>query len=267
PHAPVVQGAKRPITAALGRGLFLVAPFALLLLVWWSVKELFAFPDRVLVAPSQVARATADLLWLGMLSDAAGASIGRLSVAAVIALGVAVPIGLALGMSAPVSRSVEPFLRFLQNISGIAWLPLGIVWYGFSDRTILAVVLYTFFIPVLFNTMIGVQTVPRRFEHACRTLGAGTGQIVRDVYIPGALPGILIGMSLGIGYGWRALIAGEMLVGEGGLGEIIFSARQLGQVDLIMAGMIIIGFLYLVFDRLIVEGINQLTVDRWGSRR
>ena len=72
---------------------------------------------------------------------------------------------------------------------------------------------------------------------------------------------------MGIGYGWRALIAGEMLVAKGGLGDLIFSARTGNQIDRIMAGMIVIGVLYLILDRLILQPFEDATVARWGVLR
>ncbi len=102
---------------------------------------------------------------------------------------------------------------------------------------------------------------------ALRSLGAGRLRVVTDVYLPGALPSIVVGLRLGMGYGWRALIAAEMLVRRGGLGDLIFGARTFGQIDRIIVGMIVIGTLYIVVDRLLVQPIENLTVARWGVLR
>jgi NitT/TauT family transport system permease protein/taurine transport system permease protein len=87
------------------------------------------------------------------------------------------------------------------------------------------------------------------------------------VYLPGALPSIVVGLRLGMGYGWRALIAAEMLVRGGGLGDLIFGARTFAQIDRIMVGMVVIGTLYIIVDRLIVQPIENMTVARWGVLR
>ncbi len=101
----------------------------------------------------------------------------------------------------------------------------------------------------------------------CGRWGRGGLRIVRDVYLPGALPSIVVGMRLGMGYGWRALIASEMLVRQGGLGDLIFGARTFGQIDRIMVGMIVIGTLYIVVDRLLVQPVEMMTLARWGVFR
>jgi len=185
----------------------------------------------------------------------------------VISMLIGVPIGFVVGINRYAAHSLEGFLRFLQGISGIAWLPLAIIWFGFSDTTTLVIVMYTLIVPIIFNTMIGVRAIPENYVLALRSLGAGHLRLVKDVYLPGALPSIVVGVRLGMGYGWRALIAAEMLVRKGGLGDLIFGARTFGQIDRIIVGMIMIGCLYIIVDRLIVQPIENLTVARWGLLR
>jgi ABC-type nitrate/sulfonate/bicarbonate transport system permease component len=112
-----------------------------------------------------------------------------------------------------------------------------------------------------------VRAIPESYTLALRSLGASRLRLVTDVYLPGALPAIVVGLRLGMGYGWRALIAAEMLVRKGGLGDLIFGARTFGQIDRIIVGMIMIGCLYIVVDRLIVQPIENITVARWGMLR
>jgi NitT/TauT family transport system permease protein/taurine transport system permease protein len=102
---------------------------------------------------------------------------------------------------------------------------------------------------------------------ALRSLGASRLRLITDVYLPGSLPSIVVGLRLGMGYGWRALIAAEMLVRQGGLGDLIFGARTGGQIDRIIGGMILIGALYIIVDRLLVQPVENLTVARWGVLR
>ena len=190
-----------------------------------------------------------------------------IGLAALISMLAGVPLGFAIGSNRYAARALEGLLRFLQGVSGIAWLPLAIIWFGFTHQTTLVIVIYTLIVPIVFNTMTGVRAVPENYVLALRSLGAGRLRIVTDVYVPGALPSIVVGLRLGMGYGWRALIAAEMLVRRGGLGDLIFGARTFGQIDRIIVGMIVIGTLYIVVDRLLVQPIENLTVARWGVLR
>jgi taurine transport system permease protein len=191
-------------------------------------------------------------------------SLGRILLAAVVALVIAVPLGLLLGMSRGVADFMYPILNFFQSVSGIAWLPLMLVWFGFGEKTILIAVNYTVIFPVLFNALLGVRSVPRIYVNALRTLGGSRWRIVRDVMIPGALPNIATGMRLGLAYGWRALIAAEMLVGANGLGFMIFSAQSFHLTARIMLGMAVIGALWLLLDYFVLRPVEAATIARWG---
>ena len=248
-------------------GTKVLLPFALLVGIWWAVYAAGDFSPQVLVSPLAAWHAFVHLVRYGVLAEYASTSLGMIGIAASISLLAGVPIGFAVGVNRTAAHTLEAFLRFLQGISGIAWLPLAIIWFGFSYTTTLVIVIYTLVVPIIFNTMIGVRAIPENYALALRSLGAGRLRIVRDVYLPGALPSIVVGLRLGMGYGWRALIAAEMLVRKGGLGDLIFGARTFGQIDRIIVGMIVIGCLYIVVDRLIVQPIENLTVAHWGMLR
>jgi taurine transport system permease protein len=242
-------------------------PFAVLVAIWWGIKSGAEVPDKLLVAPPAVWASFVYLVTHGILAEYASASLRMIGLAAMISFVIGVPLGFAVGTNRYAARALEGTLRFLQGISGIAWLPLAILWFGFSNTTTLTIVIYTLIVPIVFNTMTGVRAIPENYVLALQSLGAGRLRIVRDVYLPGALPSIVVGMRLGMGYGWRALIASEMLVRQGGLGDLIFSARTFSQIDRIMVGMVVIGTLYIIVDRLLVQPIETMTIDRWGILR
>ncbi len=192
------------------------------------------------------------------------ASLRRLVTAALVAAAVGVPLGLLLGMSRRVAEFVHPVLNFFQSVSGIAWLPLMLVWFGFGERTILVAINYTVLFPVVFNALLGVRSVPPLYASALRTLGASRWRIARDVLIPGALPNIATGLRLGLAYGWRALIAAEMLVGAHGLGFMIFSAQSFHLTARIVLGMSVIGALWVLLDYFVLRPLEEATIARWG---
>jgi ABC-type nitrate/sulfonate/bicarbonate transport system permease component len=249
------------------RSLKILLPFAALLAVWWLIKASGDFPDNILVSPLQAWHAFVHLVTHGVMAEYASTSLTMIGISVLISTLVGVPIGFLVGVNRYAAHALEGFLRFLQGISGIAWLPLAIIWFGFSHTTTLVIVIYTLIVPIIFNTMIGVRAIPENYVLALRSLGAGRLRLATDVYLPGALPSIVVGLRLGMGYGWRALIAAEMLVRKGGLGDLIFGARTFGQIDRIIVGMIMIGCLYIIVDRLLVQPIENLTVARWGMLR
>jgi taurine transport system permease protein len=223
--------------------------------------------DATIASPTDVLRAGVELVRLGMLPAYVSQSLSRIALGAALATLIGVPVGLMLGVTRYGAPMFEPFLRFFQAVSGIAWLPLAIVWFGFTATTIQIVILYTALVPIIFNTMMGVRLIPDIYRQSITTMGGGRLRLAKDVYLPGGLASIVVGLRLGIGYGWRALIAGEMLVGAAGVGFMIFDARRFHLIDQIVAGMIVIGVLYLIIDRLILAPIERITVRRWGVVR
>lgn len=271
--APRTPARPLPLPAALGvaaghfSGVKILVPFGALVGVWWVIQALGQFPERVLVSPARVWDTLVLLFSHGILAEYISTSMRMIGIAAGISLAIGVPVGFLVGSNRYAARGLESFLRFLQGVSGIAWLPLVIIWFGFTHTTTLVVVIYTLIVPIIFNTMTGVRAVPEHYSLALRSLGASRLRLITDVYLPGALPSIVVGLRLGMGYGWRALIAAEMLVRQGGLGDLIFGARTSGQIDRIIGGMILIGTLYIIVDRLLVQPLENVTIARWGVLR
>ena len=258
------QGETRAFLGLSGAGSVFrsLLPFAVVIAAWWIIWAVFQPPEIILVSPARVFQSLIETVVEGTLPAYINLSLARLGLGTLVAVGLGVPFGWLLGLDESVAASVEPMLRFFNAVSGIAWLPAMIIWFGFTETTVQAIIIYTMAFPVVFNAMIGVRTIPRRYRDACRTMGAGNFRIIRDVYMPGSFPSVMTGLRLGIGFGWRALIAGEFVVGTsigGGLGFLIFDARTQGDIGRVMAGMILLGVLWLIVDRLILRPVEEYT--------
>ena len=118
--------------------------------------------------------------------------------------------------------------------------------------------------PVVLNTALGVRSVPIELHRAARSLGASRARVVWEVVLPGALPNIMTGLRNGLGFGWRALIATEIIVGTSGIGFLMFDARRAGSVVEILLGMIVLGLLWYIVDGWILAPIERATGQRWG---
>lgn len=241
---------------------------ALLLLVvlgaWVTISATIPRPDRYLPSPLSVVGSSGDLLWKGILPNYLGQTLGRLIAGSVLGLALGIPFGILVGLNRHVAEMFYPVLNFFQSISGIALLPIAMIWWGTTETTVLAVILYTCFFPITFSVLSGVRSIPLIYVNALRTLGASRLRIVRDVLVPGALPSIATGARLSIGYAWRAAIAGEMLAGRRGLGWMIFSAQQVDQTAQVILGMVLIGCLWILLDRYVLRPLESDTIQRWG---
>ena len=245
-------------------GLELALVTLLALALWTAISASIARPDRYLPSPVSVLDSSGDLLWKGILPNYLGQTLWRLVTGSFIGIALGIPFGILVGLNRTVSEMCYPILNFFQSISGIALLPIVMIWWGTTEKTVFVVVLYTCFFPIAFNVLTGVRSTPRIYVNALRTLGASRLRIVRDVLLPGAMPSIATGARLSIGYAWRAVIAGEMLAGRRGIGWMIFSAQQVDRTAQVVLGMALIGVLWILLDRYVLRPIESDTIQRWG---
>ena len=191
-------------------------------------------------------------------------SIGRVILAAVIGLPLGIAFGILAGMNRTISRLLEPIGVFANSISGIAWIPLAIVWFGVGWMTTLFIMLNTIFWLLFFNAMLGVRSVPRVYEQSALTMGASRWDVITQVYLPGAMPSIITGMRMSMGFGWRALIAAEMIGGDSGLGFMIFVSAMEFKIEEVFLGIILIALIWTATDRYLLMPLEKWTVHRWG---
>ena len=191
-------------------------------------------------------------------------SLGRVGLGLIVGVPLGIGLGVLAGMSRRLGNALEPVGVFANAISGSAWVPLAIVWFGVGWFTTLFILLNTVFWLVFFNTLLGVRSVPRTYEHSVLTLGGNRWHVISQVYIPGALPSIVTGVRMGIGFGWRALIAAEMIGGNSGLGFMIFVSAGEYKVEEVFLGVLLIGIIWMVTDRTILVPLEKWTIERWG---
>ena len=251
---------NKPISNAINLVIVIVG----LLMVWSLVSDVIPNPDRYLPSPLAVLLSSFDMIYKGLLPSYFGDTVRRLIFGSIIGLAVGIPFGLLLGLNRTVSDMFYPIMNFFQSVSGIAIFPILVIWWGNSDETVFAVILYTAFFPIAFSVLSGVREIPMRYLHAVRTLGATRVQIIRDVLLPGAMPHIATGSRLSIGFAWRAVIAGEMLAGREGLGWMIFTGQDQDLTAQVILGMVIIGLSWIILDHYLLRPLEADTIERWG---
>jgi NitT/TauT family transport system permease protein/taurine transport system permease protein len=191
-------------------------------------------------------------------------SVGRVILAAVIGLPLGIATGILAGMNRTISHVLEPIGVFANSISGIAWIPLAIVWFGVGWMTTLFIMLNTIFWLVFFNAMLGVRSVARIYEQSVLTMGGSRWDIITQVYLPGAMPSIIAGIRMSMAFGWRALIAAEMIGGDSGLGFMIFVSAQEFKIEEVFLGVLVIAIIWMATDRFLLMPLEKWTVHRWG---
>jgi NitT/TauT family transport system permease protein/taurine transport system permease protein len=239
-------------------------PFALLIAAWWLLPHVMQYPAYKLPPIDTVVDYAWESVRDGSLARDIVASLGRLAIGFAIGMALAVPLGLAIALDRYVADVFRPVLSFLQAIAGIAWVPLTIIWFGMGNGSVVFVIANTIFFSSLYNTVIGVQSIPLALHRAVRSHGGRGLALLTNLILPGAMVQILLGIRTSVAYGWRALVASEMIAGSNGLGYMTMEAVQWQRTEKIILGMIVIGILWVVMDRVIFTPIERRTVARWG---
>ena len=241
------------------RQALLAIAFPLALLAAWHLATANR-PASLIPPPHDVWLELWDLAFGGINDDAYSqtlhihllASLSRVYGGFAMALIVALPLGMLIGRITLVRQLVDPTLQILRPVPVTAWLPLAMIIFGLGPRSAVFLVFLGAFYPILVNTIFGVRSVePRLFEAASMLGCSGPAQFFR-VVLPAALPSILTGMRLGLGFAWVVIVVGEMTGVQTGLGAIIMEARQLSRTEIVICGMIVIGTVGFLSDRLVM---------------
>lgn len=248
--APIGRSAVWRAASSCRRfGLLLV-----LLAAWqyWSTVVLDDMARLLLPPPTAIAAAAWELMVSGQLWHHLRDSIRREFVAFLWA-SLAIPLGVAMGWSRIVDEQLDTVIEILRPIPPLAWIPLSILWFGIGDTQNEFIIFLGIFFPILLNTVTGVRSVDPNLVRAARCLGAGEAAILRRVVFRAALPQIVTGIRVGLGVGWMALVAAELVGANSGLGFMINDARTILRTDIIIVGMATIGVVGLLIDAAIRE--------------
>ena len=238
-----------------------VAAIVLLIAVWWAV--VLATQSVIFPTPWQVVMGTLELIQDGTLWEHIGASLFRVGAGFLLAVVVAVPLGLWLGWVRGAFVTLNPIFQILRPISPIAWIPIAILWFGVGNASPIYLIFISSVFPMIVETTAGVHTIERRYLRAAENFGVSRTTLFTRVVIPAVLPQIIVGMRIGLGVAWLVVVAAEMIALRSGLGYLIIDSRNAGnRYDLVIAAMILIGLIGLLLDGAmrLLEGLKLV---RW----
>jgi sulfonate transport system permease protein len=238
--------------------------YLLLAAIWESLYLARLWPDYLFPAPQNVLSTLAEGFQSGAFLLGIGASLGRLAVGYGLALAIGLPLGLLAGRVKLLDQTVGALVLGLQTLPSICWLPLALLWFGLNERAIIFVVVMGAVLSVTIAAEDGVKNVRPLYLNAATNMGAKGINLYSRVVMPAAFPAILTGMKLGWSFAWRSLMAGELLYGNVGLGQLLNMGRDLNDMSQVLAVMLIIVALGLFVDRLIFAPIERRVRGRWG---
>ena len=223
-----------------------------LFVLWWLATHLGLIKPLFLPSPEAIVARFQKVLAEGFagasLFEHSTASLARVFGAFALACVTAIPIGIAMGVNRVCRGVFDPPVEFYRPIPPLAYLPLTIIWFGIGELQKIILIYLAIFAPMALSARAGVRSVAIEQIHAAYSMGASKVQIIRNVILPAALPEILTGMRIGIGFGWTTLVAAEMVAATAGLGYMVLSAAEFLNTDVVFLGILIIGAIAFVFD-------------------
>jgi ABC-type nitrate/sulfonate/bicarbonate transport system permease component len=256
--AAAATAAPRGLPPWLRRTGVVLRSFALFLLAWAALAQWNGNPIQ-LPSPLSVSRAMVELAREGEVLEHASVSAGRVGIALVLAVLLAVPLGFLMGLNRRVEAYVDPLVELLRPISGIAWIPLALFILGVGNALPVFIMVYVAFFPLLLNTVAGVRSVDRKLLDAARTMGISRSATLRHVIVPAALPTVMVGLRLAFAGAWAAVVAAELIGAPSGLGFAIEWYRQLLMSPKVFGFIVLIGVVGFFCDLLLRTLQRKLT--------
>jgi NitT/TauT family transport system permease protein len=236
------------------------------LLVWTALAQFHVFPESAFPSPAEVWRGFAEKVRHGTLFDDIVASLFRVTMGFGLAVTLGIPLGLWLGLRVRARFAFLPAVNFFRSLSPLAWIPFAILWFGIGDVPSIFLIFMTAFFPLVLATSAAVAGIPSIYFRIARSYEFHGLEFLTQVTIPAILPQVITALRVTAGLSWVVVVAAEMIAGRDGLGFLIWDARNQLRPDLVVVGMIVIGLLGAIIDRLLTR-LTQIPSVRWGYDR
>lgn len=231
----------------------------IIVIATWQILENIQIIDPVtLPSPLQIFETFWLMLLSGELLKNIFVSIVRVSQGYALAVIIGIIFGIAIGLSARLNRITDFVIQILKPIPPIAWIPLAILWLGIGETSKIFLIFLGAFFPILINVTDGIRQTDKKLIEVAKVLETPKINFIIKVVIPSALPSIFTGLRVGIGSAWMCVVAAELIASDQGVGYMIMNARQLSQPDVVIVGMLAIGFIGKIIDVILKTIENRL---------
>ncbi|WP_097216619.1 MULTISPECIES: ABC transporter permease [unclassified Streptomyces] len=236
----LAPGKRLPATRLLG-------PAAVLAL--WSAASAAGLLDPGAIPAPWTVLETGSRLWTaGTLPDDILTSLQRAATGFSIGLVVGILLALASGLTRTGEALIDGTVNLNRAIPTLGLIPLFILWLGIGETFKIAIIAIVVYIPIYLNTHAALSGIDSRFVELAEVQGLSKFQFIRQVVVPGALPGFFVGLRLGVTGSWLGLVVLEQINATSGLGYMMFQAQNYGQTDVILVGLVVYGIFGLISD-------------------
>ena len=234
--------------------------------LWYGLSLLHVCPQSVFPSPLAVAKGLGEEVSSGRLMDDLVASLFRVTSGFIVAVALGVPTGLWLGHHVRSRFALLPAINFFRSLSPLAWIPFAILWFGIGDLPAIFLIFMACFFPIVVATVSAVSSIPSIYFRVARDYRFSGLELLTKVTLPAIAPQVITSLRVTAGLAWLVVVAAEMIAGRDGLGFAIWDARNGLRMDLLVAGMIVIGVIGVVIDRILIR-LTRIRSVRWGYER
>jgi NitT/TauT family transport system permease protein len=247
------------------KGRWLVIGFYLALFALWEVlTTVHVAPDYLFPSPIQVVRRLIELAQDNYLWPSIKTTLLRMVFGFVMAAAIGLVIGIAMGTSWVVNRTLKSLVLGLQMLPTAAWVPLSLLIFGLSDKGFYFVIIMSSTSAIAIATADGILNIPPIYLRAARTLGTPPWAMYGRVIVPASLPSIVTGLKLGWTLGWHGAVSAELIKSTIGLGFLLYMGRELNDASQVIAIMLLTIVFGLCLDRFLFGIIETRIRRRWG---
>lgn len=240
--------------------------FILLIVIWQFAIVIGGYQEALFPPPLKVGETLVAIISDGSLFTHIQISLFRFLSGYLVAVIVAVLLGLIVGRLPIMWKVLDPVVQVLRPVSPIAWSPFIVLWFGIGNMPAIVIIFIAAFFPVLLSTVTAVKKVDKTYLRIASNFEMSPFETLRKIILPASFPMIANGLHMALGAAWIFLVAGEMVGTQSGLGFLIVDARNSLSLDLVMACIVVIGVIGLVLDK----GIHYFEryVNRiWGGSK
>ena len=236
-----------------------VIPIAFILMAWYLCSYFEVWSTYILPSPIQVWNTFISMVQSGELFIHIFASMSRVLTGFSIAFVFAFILGVIAGLKPSLSPYYSHIVEFLRNVPPLSLIPLLILWIGIGEESKVIIIILASFFPMFLNIKKGFGTCDPKLLEVGQVLGLTPWQRFLKIVLPSAIPDILLGMKVGLGYSWRAIIGAEMIAAASGLGYLILDAQTMSRSDKVIVGILVIGFLGVLCDKVFAMVSNKFS--------
>ena len=229
----------------------------IILSIWTIVTEMGLISSYVLPSPSKVLDSFIKMVQSGEIFEDIYISFVRVIKGFFIATLCAFILAMVRIVLPKYSDYYESIVQFLKNVPPLSLISLLILWFGIGETTKIGIIVLTSFFPIYLNTVKGFVSCDKKLLEVGQVYGYSKTNSFLKIRLPYAMSDILVGMRIGLGYSWRAIISAEMIAASTGLGHMILFAQQMSRTDKVIVGILVIGVVGYLTDRLFAFIIDK----------